>query len=151
MAKSKSNEKSEPMDASAPEVAVGTPATNHKRVVGAAKTLIAEVGLLFPGVTYEVTNYDGRNAAHDVQFLMSDDEIELADLLMLVKDDERVHEVIDDGEGVVLVSIVMNPRTQDIRDPFNLDKAWDVLTEDVVFEGGSADETSDDDLDGGGA
>src|SRR5690606_4954535 len=59
----------EPLDPSYPEQrGAGAPANNNKRACYAIKTLVDEVGDLFPEITHQLSNYDGRNTALDVSF-----------------------------------------------------------------------------------
>lgn len=133
MSKNTKKGQPEPMDPAVREAAVPVTSTNKPRDCWAIKTLVAEVTSLFPETSHETSNYDGRNTALDVTFDLSmvepgPDLDGLIDLLVLVESDERVREVIIDG-SLALVSFRPGPRTQDIRDPFDLDKAWDVLCE----------------------
>lgn len=119
-----------PMDDTVQEVSgKGRVSTNNQRNVYALQTLIDEVRELFPETVVETSGYDGRNAAHDVTFTLDTGDAILADLLTRVDDDERVEEVIDDGDMQVLVSFHHNARLQDKRDPFGLSEAFDVLVE----------------------
>jgi len=142
---SKTTEKGQPMDAAIRENTVGTATTNRKRNCYAMNTLIAEVTDLFPETSYEVSNYDGRNVAHDIQFDITsvpDDEQDLFILLMglLVSSDgshphnadPRIAEVSIDPEGV-LVSFRASARTQDDRSPFGLADAWEIVVDDGAF------------------
>lgn len=122
----------EPMDASMPEVQTPEVRTNTQRNSYALDALIEEVRNLFPETAFEVSNYDWRNAALDVQF--TTDEEDLPRLLSLVDTDERVAEVLDDGAGTLLVSLHPNPRVQDSRETFGLAEAYKALsgTEDAL-------------------
>lgn len=138
---SKPSEKEiQPMDASIRENKTGTAATNRQRNCYAMKTLIAEVLALFPETSYEVSNYDGRNVAHDVQFDITsipDEDQDLFTLLMgmlgdtAYNQDSRITEVIIDPEGA-LVSFRANARTQDLREPFGLADAWEIIVGDSI-------------------
>jgi hypothetical protein len=173
-------DKSEPMDAAAPERAQGEPATNNLRGCHAAKQLVLEVLDLFPETVWNFNTYNGRNVGLGVDFLAEEDG--LVDLLVLLGDsahngDPRITSVeVEDG-NTVKVRFRNNPRTYDLRDPFGLSEAWIVLGEDATagdpgygpedadldgaapdygddskpVEGGSAAKTSEDVLDGGGA
>jgi hypothetical protein len=126
-----SKDKAEPMDTGAREVLIGTPSVNAQRVCYAARTLVAEVTHLFPETSVEYSNYNGRNTALDVTFDLTglDDagRTDLITLLAMVEDtDLRVAEVLVEG-GSALASFTNNPRTSDLRDPFNLGDALDVL------------------------
>lgn len=138
----------EPMDAGAPERAVGEATPTNQRPCYAAKTLIAEVLALFPETTHRVSDYNGRNVGLWVTFDTAYGQ-ELTDLLLLVDSDARVERVEADDSGTVLVIFHNRPRIYDLRDSFGLDEAWSVLEDD--WEGGSAAETSDDVREGGGA
>ena len=132
MTKKPENKKTDPMDPSIREQVIGTPATNNKRVCYAIKTLAAEVGELFPETPVEYSEYDGRNTALDATFdltvLDESDRTLFRDLLRLCTTDERVREVLTEDDQV-LVGIKSNPRTQDLRDWFNLADAWLVMAE----------------------
>lgn len=118
------------MDPSAREVSVPEVHVNNQRLAYALETLIAEVMELFPETLHEVSNYNGRNVALDVRFHSEDDFDDLSTLLRLVADDARVAEVlVDEDDSYVLVALRPNPRTQDLRDPFNLGDALLVLAE----------------------
>lgn len=116
-----------PMDASAREQGTGIVVPNAKRECYALKTLVAEVEALFPETVYEASGYDGRNTALDVTFAVYESP-GLAELLSLVKSDERVMDVTEE-DGHVLVEFHPWARTQDSREPFNLASAWLVLAE----------------------
>lgn len=123
-----------PMDPSILESVTGTAKPNRKRRAYALHTLINEVLDLFPETTYEVSGYDGLNAALDVQFYV--EHAGLAALLWLVESDERVREVIselaagqDGGGEEFLVSLKPNARTKDSREPFGLAAAWEILAD----------------------
>lgn len=123
----------EPMDPDAPETTdTEVQAITHRqRNVYAMDTLIAEVRDLFPETEVVVSNHNRFNAALDVQFASDtgDHEI-LRTLLALVKDDERVAEVlVDTEENTVLVAFHPLATTQDRRDAFGLAEAYGVLTE----------------------
>lgn len=147
-----SKDASQPMDPTAREEAVATPATNAKRVCHAAKTLVAEVDALFPETTVEVSNFNGRNTALDVSFdltsLDSEDASLLTRLISLTEDDNRVASVLVE-DGQVLVAFHNNPRTHDSRESFDLLSAHTVLTardedfgpDEEDFPEGSAGET----------
>lgn len=107
---------------------------NEPRSVYALDTLVEEVKALFPETTYEVSNFDGRNAAHDVQFQITSeaDNAALPELLGLAipASDPRVEEILLDAEdGLLLVSFYKNARVQDSREPFGLNDAWAILGE----------------------
>lgn len=105
---------------------------NRQRTCYAIQTLVAEVDALFPDVPTESSNYDGRNTALDVTFdLTPHDDAErayLRALLGMIQRDPRVQEVIYD-DTLVLVSMHSNPVTQDSREPFGLDDAYEILIE----------------------
>lgn len=129
MAKKTTSTGPEPMDANAPEVSgEGRVSSNTARNVYALDTLVAEVLELFPETDISVSDVDGRNAAHDVQFSYSEGGSELESLLTLVGDDERVNEVLID-ETSVLVAFTHNARLKDNREPFHLGDAFSVLTD----------------------
>lgn len=139
---SKPDPKTEPMDAKIKEVQNPTPATNNQRVCWALKTLVAEFLELFPETPVEYSNYDGRNTALDATFDMTvmsgtDDELMATALLRLLVSDERVATVLAE-DSAMLVGVRPGPRTQDSREPFNLNDAFMVLIE--------ADEREDADL-----
>lgn len=128
----------EPMDDSVREARVGTPMTNHQRVCGAIKQLVAEFHGLFPETPVEYSNYDGRNTALDVTFDLSPldadtDRVDATNLLMLLGDpahnaERRIEDVIVASDmDSVLVSMRSSLRTQDNRDPFGLAEALSVL------------------------
>jgi hypothetical protein len=129
-----------PMDPSIIEDRVGSAHVNTGRACYAAKTLVAEVEALFPGVPVDYSNRDGRSTALDVSFdltvLDEPDGQDLVTLLTLLGDsahneDPRIREVMaDPGTLQVLVGFRSNPRTQDSREPFGLADALDVLSGD---------------------
>lgn len=137
-AASKTAKAPQAMDESVRELPVGEPMDNNRRVCRAIKTLVAEVADLYPGVPYEVSNYNGRNTALDVSFdataLDNDEAITFIQLLGLVETDERVAEVVTD-DNQVLISMLNSPRTYDLTGPFGLDDAYSILTSGE--EGGS--------------
>lgn len=127
----------EPMDASTREVAVGTPATNHPRVCGAIKQLVAEFHALFPETPVEYSNYNGRNTALDVMFDLTSlaedtDRVDAFNLLALLGEsaDPRIDYVIAaEEDGVALVSMRSSLRTQDDPSSFGLADVFSVLVE----------------------
>lgn len=123
----KQNSGFEPMDPQAKE-GPAQPITNNKRLAYALKTLIAEVSELFPETIYEVGDYDERNAALGVVFY-TEGEPGLEALLDLVRDDQRVREVLIRQDAEVAVHLHPSARTKDLRDPFGLGDAWAVLSE----------------------
>jgi hypothetical protein len=130
------SEKNQPMDSTAREVLIPVEFTNNTRVCWAAKTLVAEVEELFPETPVEYSNYDGRNTALDVAFdlttLDREDSEMLSTLLIVVRGESRVREVVADYDTQqVLVGFKSDPRTQDSREPFGLGDALLVLDEDV--------------------
>lgn len=139
------DKKAQPMDPSAKEKAVGTPAMNTERVCYALSTLVDEVLELFPETPVEYSNYDGRNTALDATFdLTADpDGDTLGALLGLLSSEPRVREVQVDG-GTALVGMVSNPRTQDKRDGFGLADALEVLAEEDEYPWSDASEFGED-------
>ena len=128
----------EPMDDSVREAPVGTPSTNHQRVCGAIKQLVAEFHGLFPETPVEYSNYDGRNTALDVTFDMTaldaeTDRVDALNLLHLLGDpahnaEHRIDYVlVSESDAAVLVSMRSSLRTQDNREPFGLAEALSVL------------------------
>lgn len=148
---SRSDKKIEPMDASVKEARIGSALPNNARMCWAMKVLINEVNALFPEAAYEVSNYDGRNTAHDVVFdltmLDSQDASDLATLFKALgdpamNDDRRIEQVIVE-DGQALISFASNPRTQDDRTSFDLAGAHAVLTEDADMTEGYFNALSD--------
>lgn len=128
-------EKNQPMDTSIREEAVAVPVTNNQRVCWAAKTFVAEVNELFPETPVEYSNYDGRNTAlgvtFDLSMLDSSENQLLVDLLTMKPYDPRIIEVAADYDTQsVYLRFKADPRTQDLRDPFGLADAYEVLIED---------------------
>lgn len=162
---SKDDKKAQPMDPSIAENRTPVVKPNQSRVCWAIKTLNEEVWSLFPETPVEYSNYTGRNVALDVTYDLTaldaeTDRIDLPNLLPLIAGDPRVSTVSisKDYEGFpeyVLVSMNASARTQDRREPFGLVDALAVFAEpgsdEGFFDGGSASETSDSLLDGGGA
>lgn len=126
-------EQGQPMDPSARE-GDGVMHVNHPRMTYGMETLVAEVLALFPETTYETSNVNPRNVAFDVQFDITSfgaDPHEVATLIGLTEDDERIFEV-SANQTHVLVSFVNNPTLMDNRDPYGLADAWIVLNEGEV-------------------
>ena len=158
---SKADTKTEPMDPTARENAVGAPRQNNRRICGAIKTLVAEVLDMFPETPVEYSNYDGHNAALDVTFDLSvmdaGDVYDFTGLMTLFDfdADRRVDQVIREDDRL-LVSMRPNARTKDLREPFGLAEAMAVLTEDADTldtdtDGGDASSDAPDFVNGGGA
>lgn len=122
----------EPMDPSIREEKVATPAPPKVRVCWALKMLVFEVADLFPETPVEFDNPDGRgtmlDATFDMTVLDAEDRGLLAALLELTKTDARVADVVSDASNVV-VSIKKSARTQDLRDPFGLRDAFEILVD----------------------
>lgn len=123
-----------PMDPTTREQLVGEVAVTRERVCYAGKTLVKEFHELFPETPVEYGGYDGRNTALDVAFDLTVLDIpaerDLATaLLELCRTDNRVDSVVASDEGQVLVAFHSNPRTQDLRDPFGIAEAFDILVE----------------------
>lgn len=132
---SKKSKADTPMDPGARESATPVQTTNTARTCHAIKQLVSEVAELFPETTPVYSNYDLRNTALDVQFDASMCPA-LLGLLELVESDSRVELVlIDLEEQLALVSFKSNPRTQDLRTPFNLADAWLILSDEAEFAG----------------
>lgn len=120
-----------PMDPTVAESPVPVSTGPRARPAYALRTLISEIEDIAPEIPYELSNYKGFNTALDVSFdLTAVPEVEvptLVTLLGLVDSDPRVARVeVEDGQG--LVSLHANSRTQDLRDPFGLREAYDVLS-----------------------
>lgn len=158
-------EKKEPvaMDPHAPETKDGAVHVNNARVCYAAKTLISEFLALFPETEYATGGVNQRNVALEVFFDCTDGPSVIADLFRSLRDDPRI-EAVGIGEMDAIVHFKNSARLMDLRDPFGIAEAWEVLTEDVeldgaaeedpdeeVWEGGDAEETSVEIQDGGGA
>lgn len=103
---------------------------NNPRLAYALVTLINEVKGLFPEVTYSALGYDGRNTALGVDFDTPTEQAGLPDLLNLIASDPRVRSVTRQSSSSTVVFLRSDPRTQDSRDPFDLNRAWLVLSED---------------------
>lgn len=132
----KADEAGQPMDPAAREAATAEPTENTKRVCYALRTLVGEVAELFPETPIEWTDYDGRNTALGVTFDLTanPDGAALGELLLLTKTDHRVLDVIVEN-GAAFVTMHSSARTQDLRDSFNLDAAYEVLVEGDEFGG----------------
>lgn len=130
--------------------------TPTPRNVYALDTLLREVDGIFPDMPFEIVGKSRFGAGIAVQFETTGDLdlIGLYALLNLIKDDNRVQDVTTEDVYVV-VEFWDAPPIMDLRDPFNLAAAWAILNdpdEDTsAIEGGDADSTSSDEMDGGGA
>lgn len=156
----KDDKRVQPMDPSIAENRTPVVKANNQRVCYAIKQLNEEVWTLFPETPVEYSNYTGRNVALDVVYDLSNldagDIYDFVALIQLIEGDPRVNSTLfDSGIVTVLVSMNASARTQDRRDPFGLAEAYAVLGEpgsdEGFFDGGTASETSDSLLDGGGA
>lgn len=120
------------MDTAIREKAVGTPHSNNERVCWAIKTLVAEVLELFPETAVTYDSPDGRNTMLSVSFdtenMEPNDSSTLLDLMELAHADIRVGDVVFD-KTYITVSMIPNPRTQDLRDPFRLAETLEILAE----------------------
>lgn len=113
------------MDPDAPETSEVTPYAVNTRVAYTIETLIGEVVDLFPEVTYETTEPDGRAVHKAVTFEANETPEQFPTLLALIKDDPRVQFLVhDEKEQVVYVRTYDNPLLQDSRDTFSLAEAW---------------------------
>lgn len=126
----------EPMDAGIPEVSgnLPAPALPNARVAYALQTLEAEVEHLFPEVPKEHASVDGRNTALEVVFdttsLDNEERGVFVTLLDCIEHDPRVKSLTFDAEtGGFSLLLHSNARTQDSRDPFNLNEAYLILIE----------------------
>lgn len=120
----------QPMDPGGPEPTSAPRSPNRRRSAYAITTLVSEIEQVFPGISHEVSNYNGFNTALDASFdltSVSEDEVAtLTTLLSMLDSDSRVARVeIEDGQA--LVSLHSNLRTQDLRDPFGVAQAYEVL------------------------
>lgn len=131
-AKAPEAQQSAPMDPTIREVKVGVTHVNRPRRAYALDTLIKEVESLFPETTYDVSGENGLNTSLDVTFSTKDCP-GLADLLDLIENDPRVQSLLQVDDST-LVSFRSSLRTQDLRDPFQLDVAWTVLGDRFTFE-----------------
>lgn len=123
------------MDPSIRENVVGEPHVNRQRTCYAIKTLVSEVLAMFPETEYDVAGYNDRNVGLEVTFDTAGLK-GLYELLSLVEGDPRVAGVYSPDEDTDLTVIFRNSaRTQDLRDPFGLDEAWDILEEQAEDEG----------------
>jgi hypothetical protein len=107
--------------------------TNNPRNAYALDQLIEEVEALFPDVHYELGHRSARHVAHSVRFDLTDNTMDLRQLLVLMGDpayneDVRIEEVVADAESV-LVIFRPNATTMDDRTPFGIGVAYGVLTE----------------------
>lgn len=124
-----------PMDDGIREQAVGVPNTNSQRECWAIRTLVSEVLALFPETSVEYSNYNGRSTALDVTFdltsMQGGDSVIFNNLIGLLDDgDPRVREVITEDYAQALVSMLPDPRTYDLRNPFGIAQAYETLTGD---------------------
>lgn len=118
-----------PMDPAAREGSAMDQIVNRQRPCYAIKTLIAEVLDLFPETSAGISGFDGRNVALNVTFDVAPCP-ELVGLLSLIESDARVALVLHDiEEEAVLVQFHSRATTQDLRDPFGLADAWEVMSE----------------------
>lgn len=126
----KSSRLNEAMDDSVEEITYHQPPPTQQRTAYALEQLTAEVERLFPETTVELGGFDGRGTALDALFLTSTEEegVELLNLLEHIRADGRVARVVG-AIGAVLVQIHSNPRTQDSREPFDLNDLWLILAE----------------------
>lgn len=129
---SKKSDAPQPMDASIREETTGAAKVNNQRVCWAIKTLVSEVHAMFPETPVEYSDYDGRNTALAVAFDCSMLNIEeqeiLAGLFDALNIDPRV-ESTDMAEDQAFVTMKSNAVTQDSRETFGLDAAYEILTE----------------------
>jgi len=128
------------MDDGIRERNVGEARPNAPRQCWAIKTLVAETAVLFPETPVEYSDYDGRNTALSVTFdltsLPGGDSVLFNNLMAILDTDERVKEVIASDYDQAYVLMHSNPRTQDSRDPFGLDDALSILSDDEDTEDG---------------
>lgn len=122
-----------PMDDGIRERSVGEARPNNQRQCWAIKTLVVETHTLFPETPVEYGDYDGRNTALSVTFdcsmLDETEQVLFTDLLRILDTDERVKDT-EVGSDQVYVLMHSNPRTQDSREPFGLDDALSILSDD---------------------
>ena len=122
---------SAPMDATVIEsLNPPTRKPNNQRDCYAIETLADEVLDLFPGTEVQTSNYTILNTAVDVQFAVGEqgDRGLLTLLSLLPKTDGRVLAVeIDEEDGLALVRMRPNLRTQDSRESFALSRAWEII------------------------
>lgn len=122
----------EPMDPSVTEAKTGTATTNNQRNAYALVTLASEVHSLYPEMSYEFTNHDGRNTALGLSFdlteLPEDERGDFTRLLWLVGSDPRVNEIVTEYDQL-LILLVPSARTQDSRDSFGLVEAYSIMFE----------------------
>lgn len=123
----------EPMDKKAKEILRPVALPNVTRNCWALETLVREMLDLFPETGVAFGNYDGRNTALDAVFDLSmldpEDRDLAAALLQMLTVDHRVDDAVyEESEALATVSIKSGPRTQDLRDPFGLADAFDVIT-----------------------
>jgi hypothetical protein len=149
------------MDPSIPEASVAAPQANTGRPCWAIETLREEVQALFPETAIEYSAYNGRNTALGVTFdcaMLDDEDWTIARKAVgLIPVDARVQEIVVDGDQrIIYAAMYSNARTQDSREPFGLADAYALLIEGddeepTGADGGTAERTSADTMDGGGA
>lgn len=139
MTKTNKDDAPQPMDPSVREAVSPEPSTNRSRPCWALQTLVTEFHKLFPETPVTFSGYDGRNTALDGCFdlttLHGSDRAMAVALLQILTSDPRVSEVLGD-EDQAIVSFHSSPRTQDLRDPFGLEDAFDILADEGEFEWG---------------
>ncbi len=129
---SKKADAPQPMDATIREEKTGVAKANNQRVCWAIKTLVAEVHALFPETPVKYSDYDGRNTALTVAFdcseLDENTQEVLVSLFRILDTDPRVEDV-DFAEDRAFVAMKSNAVTQDSRETFGLNVAYEILTE----------------------
>lgn len=123
-----------PMDETITELPVGEQQVTKVRPCWAIKQLVAEVTSLFPETVHEVTDYNDRGVGLGVRFT-TQEAVGLRELLSLVESDPRVKDVIGDDGQSLRILFHNSARTQDLRDSFGVDEAWDILEDQAEDEG----------------
>jgi hypothetical protein len=126
---------SEPMDKAAREAGAPQDFTPRPRDAYAVVTLVSEVQSIFPDISVETFNPNGRGVNLSVAFY-DDEEPDLATVLALIEDETRIEVVErstgDESEpGYTVVQFDNNPVSYDRREGFDIAGAIEVLSEDV--------------------
>jgi hypothetical protein len=136
-----SDKEQSPMDPNAREISPDEAVITHTpRLCYAARTLVEEMGKLFPEITPEPCAVNGRNVALGVRFMLDkiedrDRRLAARELIKALEVGIRVEETAietgeDYGEEYGSVYFRSNARTQDDPSPFHLREAFAILTGD---------------------